>query len=73
MHDRGINNEKSFLPDVPLLPYPLHKPLQKKQNMASPNDQNTEINLDIEENAPFQEGLISESIQRLNKSFFSES
>ena len=44
-------------PDVPLLPYPLHKPLQKKQNMASPNDQNTEINLDIEENSPFHEGI----------------
>ena len=28
--DRGINNDKSFLPDVPLLPYPLHKPLHKK-------------------------------------------
>ena len=29
--DRGINNDKSFPPDVPLLPYPLHKPLQKKK------------------------------------------
>ena len=70
IHDRGINNDKSFLPDVPLLPYPLHKPLQKKQNVVSPNDQNTEINLDIEENSPFQEGIISELIQRPDKSFF---
>ena len=70
IHDRGINNDKSFPPDVPLLPYPLHKPLQKKQNMVSPNDQNTEINLDIEENSPFQEGIISELIQRPDKSFF---
>ena len=38
--------------------------------MSSPNDQNTEINLDIEENSPFQEGIISESIQRPDKSFF---
>ena len=68
--DRGINSDKSFLPDVPLLPYPLHKPLQKKQNVASPNDQNTEINLDIEENSPFQEGIILELIQRPDKSFF---
>ena len=45
VHDRGINNDKSFPPDVPLLPYPLHKPLQKKLNMVSPNDKNTEINL----------------------------
>ena len=70
IHDRGINNDKSFPPDVPLLPYPLHKPLQKKQNVASPNDQNTKINLDIEENSPFQEGIILELIQRLDKSFF---
>ena len=71
--NRGINNDKSFPPDVPLLPYPLHEPLQKKQNITSPNDQKTEINLDIEENSPFQEGIIYELIQRLDKSFFSES
>ena len=68
--DRGINNDKSFPPDVPLLLHPLHEPLQKKQNITSPNDQKTEINLDIEENSPFQEGVISELIQRLDKSFF---
>ena len=66
----GINSDKSFLPDVPLLSYPLHKPLQKKENMSSPNDQITKINLDIEENSPFQEGVISQSIQRLDMSFF---
>ena len=70
MHDRGINNDKSFPPDVPLLPYPLHEPLQKKQNITSPNDQKPKINLDIEENSPFQEGIILELIQRLDKSFF---
>ena len=37
--------------------------------MVSPNDQNTEINLDIEENSPFQEGIISELFQRPDKSF----
>ena len=65
--DRGINNDKSFPPDVPLLPQSLHEPLQKKQNITSPQDRNTEINLDIEENSPFQEGIISELIQRLDK------
>ena len=43
---------------------------KEKQNVASPNEQKTKINLDIEENSPFQEGVISESIQRLDKSFF---
>ena len=38
--NRGINNEKSFPPDVPLLPHPLHEPLQKKQNITSPQDEN---------------------------------
>ena len=70
VHDRDTNNDKSFPPDVPLLPYPLHKLLQKKENMSSPNNQNTEFNLDIEENSPFQEGITLELIQRLDKSFF---
>ena len=70
MHDRGINNDKSFSPDVLL--HPLHKPLLKWQDMdkAIPNSNSSGINLDIEENSPFQEGIISESIQRLDKMFF---
>ena len=70
VHDRGINNDKSFPPDVPLLPCPVHEPLQKKHNAAGPQEMETEVNLDIEENSPFQEGVISELIQRLDKSFF---
>ena len=30
------------------------------------------INVDFEENSPFQEGIMSKMFQRLNKSFFSE-
>ena len=70
MYDRGINNDKSFPPDVPLLPCPVHEHLQKKHNAAGPQDMKTEVNLDIEENSPFQEGIISELIQRLDKSIF---
>ena len=33
---------------------------------------NTDINLDFEENSPFQEGVISEAYQRPDKSFFQE-
>ena len=72
MHDRGINNGKSFPPDVLLHPDPLHKPLPKQQNAVSPINQNTGINLDIKENSPFQESIISETIQRLDRSFFSK-
>ena len=70
VHDRGINNDKLFPPDVPLLPHSVHEPLQRKHNIDSPQNAKTEINLDIEENAPFQEGIISELIQRPDKSFF---
>ena len=68
--DRGINNNKSFSPDVLL--HPLLKPLPKQQDMdkAIPNNNSSGINLDIEENSPFQEGIISETIQRLDKMFF---
>ena len=72
MHDRGINNDKSFSPDVLLHLDPIHKPLLKQQNVDKviPTNQDTSINLDIEENSPFQEGIISETIQRLDKMFF---
>ena len=43
-HDRGINNDKSFSPDVLLHPDPLHKPLLKQQNVDKviPTNQNTQ-------------------------------
>ena len=70
MHDRGINNDKSFSPDVLL--HPLHKPLLKQQNVEKviPNNNSSGNNLDIEENSPFQDGIISETIQRPDKMFF---
>ena len=68
--DRGINNDKSFSTYVSLLLHPVYEPLQKKHNITGLQDMKTEINLDIEENSPFQEGIISELIQRPDKSFF---
>ena len=70
--DRGINNDKSFSPDVLLQLHPLCTPLQKQQNVDkfSPTNQGTDINLDTEDNSPFQEGVISETIQRPDKMFF---
>ena len=32
MHDRAVNNDKPFLPDVPLHPDPLHKPSSVQPN-----------------------------------------
>ena len=69
-HDKGINNSKSFSPDVLL--HPLHSPLLRQQNVEKviPNNNSSSNNLDIEENSPFQEGIISEIIQRPDKIFF---
>ena len=69
MHDRAINNNNPFLPDVPLQPNPLHKPSSLHQN-TNKISHNPNTNLDFEENSPFQEGIISETIQRPDKSFF---
>ena len=48
--DRGLNNDKSFSPDVLLHPDPFHTPLPKHQNVDKlfPTSQDTGINLDIE-------------------------
>ena len=71
-YDRGINNDKSFPPDVLLHPDSFHKPLPKQQNVDKviPINQNTSFNLDIEENSPFQEGIISKQYRDQTKHFF---
>ena len=67
--DRAINNNNPFLPDVPLHPDLLHKPSSLRQN-TNKISHNPNINVDFEENSPFQEGIISETNQRLDTSFF---
>ena len=60
------------MPDVPLhLDLLLRAPKQQtiKQNAHDINP-NPNINFDFEENSPFQEGIMSETFQRPNKSFF---
>ena len=70
MHDRGINNNKPFSPDVLLCP--LHRPLPRQQNVEKviPNNNSSSYNLDIEENSPCQESIMSETIQRPDRTFF---
>ena len=65
--DRSINNNNPFVPDVPLHPDPLLKPSTQQNTNKISYDPN--INLDFEENSPFQEGIMSMTFQRLNKSF----
>ena len=74
--NNAVNNNP-FIPDVPFHPDPLLRPKHPvKQNLTpeqnSQNEQsiNPNINFDFKENSPFQEGVLSKTFQRLNKSFF---
>ena len=69
MCDRSVNNNNDpFFPDVPLCQDPLLKPATLQNTNKTKVSPST--NLDFEENSPFQEGIISEMFQRLDKSFF---
>ena len=78
-NDRIINN-KPFMLDAPFHPDPLLRPpikpikqnMTRNQNSQSVQDISPNINFDFEENSPFQEGIISETYQRLDKTFFQE-
>ena len=79
VNDRIVNNNP-FMSDVPFHPDPLLKPPIKpiKQTMiCDQNSQNVQdispnINFDFKENSPFQEGVMSDMHQRLDKTFFQE-
>ena len=67
--DRLINGIP-FMPDVPFYPDPLLKnpkqqPIKQNIHEIDPN-----INFDFEENSPFQERIMWDTFQRLDKSFF---
>ena len=69
MSGRLINNIP-FMSDVPfhldlLLRNPKQQPIKQNIQEVNPN-----INFDFKENSPFQEGVMSETFQRPNKSFF---
>ena len=70
-------NNNPFIPDVPfhldllLRPkHPIKQNLTLDQNSQNEQNINPNINFDFEENSPFQEGVMLETIQRLDKSFF---
>ena len=70
MHDRSINNINPFAPDVPLHSDLLLKP--STQQNANKISYDPNINLDFEENSPFQEGVMSKMFQRAGQIIFSE-
>ena len=68
------------MPDVPFHPDPLLRPpkqpikqnMTHEQNSQNIQDINPNINFGFKENSPFQEGIMSETFQRLDKSFFQD-
>ena len=68
------------MPDVPfhldLLLRPPKQPIKQntthEQNSETVQDINPNINFDFKENSPFQEGIMSETFQRPDKSFFQD-
>ena len=67
-------NNNPFIPGVPFHLHPLLRPKQPiKQNLTpEQNEQNINpnINFDFKENSLIQEGIMSETFQRLDKTFF---
>ena len=80
--DDRIANNNPLMPDAAFHPGPIlrHPPKPIKKNLtwvqSSLNSKvkeiNPSINFDFEENSPFQEGVMSKTFQRLDKSFFQE-
>ena len=82
--DKGMAHTRPFIPDVSFHPDPPYRPTPKPIRSYMPRSQesseslpsveniNSDIILGFEENSPFQEGIISETIQRLEKSIFQE-
>ena len=82
--DEGMSHTRPLIPDVLFHPGPTYRPPPKPIILNMPRSQetsqsspsveniNSDINLDFEENSPFQEGIFSETFQRPDKSFFQD-
>ena len=70
-------NRKPMIKDIPFYPDPTYRSPPKLIKICMSEDSvnidiSSEINIDFKENSLFQEGVISETYQRPNKSFFQE-
>ena len=79
-----MTNNNLLIPDVPFHLGLVYRSLPKpfKQDMSYPQSPQSSTSIadikpnnifDFEENSSFQEGIMSETLQRLDKSFFQES
>ena len=77
-----MTHTRPLIPVIPFYPGPTYRPPPKpiRSNMprsqessqSSDSSGSTNINLDFEENSPFQRGIISEAYHRPDRSFFQE-
>ena len=79
-----MTHPRPLIPDVPFHPGPTYRPPPKpirsytprsqeiSQSSPGPENISSDVNLDFEENSPFQEGVILEAYQTLDKSIFQE-
>ena len=72
------NNRRPIIKDIPFYPDPTYrlppKPVRIPTSERSEDiDISLKLNIDFEENSPFQEGVILETFQRPDKSFFPRS
>ena len=70
-----MTNKHPLIPDVPFHPSPVHRPppkIQSSQSSTNIENINPNINFDFKENSPFQEGVMSKTFLRPDKSFLQE-
>ena len=70
-----VTHRRLMIKDIPFYPDPTYRPPPKPVITHAPESSentgiNAEINIDFKEISPFQEGVISETYQRPDKSFF---
>ena len=68
----GVINRTPVIKDIPFYPDPTFRPPPKLTRIPTSEGQenldiNPEINIDFDENSPFQEGVILETYQRPDK------
>ena len=69
---QDINREMPSYPDILYRFLPRQPENLQSPTIESKTNTNPRIDLEFEENSPYQEGIISETYQRPDKSYFQE-
>ena len=76
-YNAEVINRRPIIKDIPFYPDPTFRPPPKPVRIPTSErseniDISLKINIDLDENSLFQEGIILETFQRPDKSFFQE-